>query len=739
MKKIPAKFIGLPPALFAAAALTGFRDTPPSRTDTHPNILLILVDQMQTPPEGYGPGEGAVQDLKEILGFRALSPGNTYAQFFPGLLRLRQNAVVLKKHYTASAASVPSRSCIMTGQYPAVTGVDHTDGLFKSADDVPFLDSLGAPTLGDWFRTAGYSTHYFGKWHVSEAKPPDYLEPWGFSDWESSYPEPHGGTSSNLGVFRDVVFTENIVDFLNKAATDTSGVPWFTVASIVNPHDVSSWPINWQVPGGGGVVGWDGYPPPPSIPGQGDKSRYDTCWTIINGDSVQRIFQVDLNPDGFPQANSFLPPTFTESLGNKPWCQQDYMLKWGLAWGANTDYTFIQQGVPVRSPHPFQLQGANDSAWSLSYIQFYHYCEYLADLRIRKILQALDSGGLTANTIVVFLSDHGDMTTAHGGMIQKWHNAYEESVRVPMIISSPLVNSNSQVMREISEPTSSIDLAPTLLALAGYKEKELRTKMAGSHAAAGTFPGADLSAYIKGSATGPVIGPDGNPRNGVLFVGNDMITELGTINPGTQKKGAYNLFLKRVDSTINIGYSIDTGTVRQPNNMRAFCTGDWKIVKYVDPKGVEKDQWELYCLTYDPVELINLDDYSTGNVRTDVTVPGMTAEELRLKNDYLKQQLALATSVSETPPQPGQLMLFPNLPNPFSQHTTIPFCIPETGPVRLTLTDMTGKEVQVLVNQAMPAGTHRYDLDAGRLSSGIYLVRLNFKSQTAVRKTIVLK
>ena len=58
---------------------------------------------------------------------------------------------------------------------------------------------------------------------------------------------------------------------------------------------------------------------------------------------------------------------------------------WGLAWGANTDYTFIQSGVDIRSPHPFQLQGTYDSAWSLSYIQFYHYCEYLADLQIRKI------------------------------------------------------------------------------------------------------------------------------------------------------------------------------------------------------------------------------------------------------------------------------------------------------------------------------------------------------------------
>ncbi|MEI7980020.1 MAG: hypothetical protein WCI71_00100, partial [Bacteroidota bacterium] len=81
MNKISGKYLSLPPTLLAVAALTGFRDTPPARNPVHPNILLIMVDQMQTPPEGYGPDEGAVQDLKEILGFRALSPGNSYTRF----------------------------------------------------------------------------------------------------------------------------------------------------------------------------------------------------------------------------------------------------------------------------------------------------------------------------------------------------------------------------------------------------------------------------------------------------------------------------------------------------------------------------------------------------------------------------------------------------------------------------------------------------------------------------------
>ena len=75
MKKIPGKFISLPPTLLAVAALTGFREIPPARIETHPNILLIMADQIQTPPEGYSAYEGAMQDVKDVI-----RPGQDYGQ-----------------------------------------------------------------------------------------------------------------------------------------------------------------------------------------------------------------------------------------------------------------------------------------------------------------------------------------------------------------------------------------------------------------------------------------------------------------------------------------------------------------------------------------------------------------------------------------------------------------------------------------------------------------------------------
>lgn len=739
MNRIPKQFLrSLPPSLLAVTTLTSYGGNPKSRTENHPNILLIMVDQMQTPPEGYGPLEGAVPELKEILGFRSLTPGNTYTQYFPGLMRLRQNSVILKKHYTASAASVPSRCCIMTGQFPNITGVEQTDGLFKAPGDVHFLDSLGAPTIGDMFRAAGYTTHYFGKWHVSDPKPSSFLDPWGFSDYGSSYPEPHGGGADNLGVYRDVVFGDKAVEFLNQMGADTTQDPWLMVASFVNPHDVSAWPIQWQVFDTNGVVSWTNYPPPLSIPAPGDYSLYGTVQTMVNGDStVYETIRVPLNPAGFPQDNSSLPPTYNEILSTKPECQQDFLYKWGLGWGAKTDANIGTLSGPLMSPHPFRLQKNYAQDWALSYVQFYFYLHYLADIQINRVLQALDSNGLAENTIVIFLSDHGDMTASHGGIIQKWHNAYEESIRVPMIISSPLINPDSQEMREITATTSSIDFAPTLLGLAGIEVEEVRNTLQAGNVSAPLqdFPGVDLSPYIKGISTGPILGNDGNPRTGVLFISDDMITELGS----SAYDDPYDLFLHRVDSTIALGVDISEGTVRQPNNVKAFCTGDWKLVRYVDPNGNEADQWELYCLVSDPTETTNLVDYSTDIVRTDVTVPGMTREQIQAINDSLRIQLAYALGYYEPGASPNQVRLFQNLPNPFIKQTTLSFYLPEHGRARLEVTDLTGRVVRVLMDQTLPQGTHIYTLDASTFPSGVYFYTLNFGNQLLAKKMILVK
>jgi hypothetical protein len=129
----------------------------------------------------------------------------------------------------------------------------------------------------------------------------------------------------------------------------------------------------------------------------------------------------------------------------------------------------------------------------------------------------------------------------------------------------------------------------------------------------------------------------------------------------------------------------------------------------------------------------------TGEVRNDVSVPGMTTEELKSKNEYLKAQLAHATNVAEITSSAKHIKLFQNMPNPFNGQTTISFSIPDYGPVQLSVTDLSGNVVQVLLNQTLPIGVHRYDFDASLLPPGVYLITLNFNSQIVAKKMILMK
>lgn len=139
-------------------------------SSSRPNILLIIVDQFRFPRFSYGDEGGLLPPLKDILGFQGeTDDANPLREFFPGLWSMRRNAVVLRNHSIASSACIPSRAALLTGQYGTRTGCSQTDGLFKDGDSAafPWLSADGIPTLGHWFRAAGYRTHYVGKWHVS--------------------------------------------------------------------------------------------------------------------------------------------------------------------------------------------------------------------------------------------------------------------------------------------------------------------------------------------------------------------------------------------------------------------------------------------------------------------------------------------------------------------------------------------------------------------------------------------
>ena len=505
--------------------------------DRRPNILFIMTDEERYPP---------VYETDSIRRFRQTE--------LPGQQALRARSTEFHRHYAASTACAPSRASLFTGHYPTLHGVRATDGAAKAAADadVFWLDPNTVPSLGHYFRAAGYRTFYRGKWHVSHAdlttpdtraslassddqgrivepnhalyRATNRLGPYGFEGWIG--PDPHGAAQSNCGLLRDPLFGDQVEALFGDLEAGADDTPWVTVASFVNPHDIVLFGALWK--------SW-GY-----------------------------SFDDDTVPD-IPE-----PPTQDESLRTKPGCQADYVEKYGKVF-------LPQPQIPA-------------------YRRFYYYLHKLVDRQVQRVYQRLLASRFRDDTIIVYTADHGEMLGAHGGMHQKWHNAYDESLRVPLLISGPGIPAGARV----DQPTSHVDLLPTLLGLAGLDAEPLRKSLAARHTEAQPLVGQDLSRLVRGESL---------PEEPIYFMTEDEVSE-------------------GLDQTTVTGRSYEA--VDEPAKVEAVVArldvGDgprlWKYARSYsksligDPsdssRRLDRSEYELYDLDADPLETTNLANRGDG-------------------------------------------------------------------------------------------------------------------------------
>ncbi|MEO8513340.1 MAG: YCF48-related protein [Ignavibacteria bacterium] len=91
---------------------------------------------------------------------------------------------------------------------------------------------------------------------------------------------------------------------------------------------------------------------------------------------------------------------------------------------------------------------------------------------------------------------------------------------------------------------------------------------------------------------------------------------------------------------------------------------------------------------------------------------------------------------------PDRFMLYNNYPNPFNPFTNIDFDIPAnntSGNVNLTVYDITGKEIVVLVNSMLRPGKYSVSWNASNYSSGLYFYRITAGNFTSIRKMVLVK
>jgi len=469
-----------------------------------PNIVLIITDQEREVrhwPEGWAEAN------------------------LPARSRLMAHGLRFTNAYCNSATCSPSRATLLTGLYPARHGVktliQYDKPKNRAQGRLPVLPPH-LPNLARVLEAEGYHVVYKGKFHLSrpvkynafekrhawsEADIENMTKTYGFHEWNppdmgdpTSLSNFGGGSINNDGRFvdgsgtaagrkvrRDEAYAQSAVGFLNTYSGDK---PFCLVVSLVGPHDAQAYP-------GRGVTGL------------GRKPLYARAGYELAA---------------FEYLPIEAPPTVAEDITTKP-----------SAHRAIRRLTNVAIGKP-RTPRQQR-----------THARFYAYLCKEVDRQILKVLDALDANGLTEDTLIVRTADHGELSMSHGGMVEKFYNAYQESINVPLIFSNPKLFPEGQTTASL---VALVDVLPTLAALVGAS-------------ALSQFQGQDLTPVLAD--------PAAEVQDCVHFTSED-----------------------------------DTWPVNGPGCIRAIVERDWKYAVYYDPFTGAESEYELYDLKNDPFEVINL-------------------------------------------------------------------------------------------------------------------------------------
>ena len=129
---------------------------------------------------------------------------------------------------------------------------------------------------------------------------------------------------------------------------------------------------------------------------------------------------------------------------------------------AKTSFQQLDSIWAHNSPGEFHTGAITDDDRREVTAAYYAMCELIDD-QVGRILTVLDETGQRENTIVVFMSDHGEMLGDHG-IYFKGPHFYDEAVRVPLVVSWP---KRFQSGLRVNGLTELVDLVPTFLEAAG--------------------------------------------------------------------------------------------------------------------------------------------------------------------------------------------------------------------------------------------------------------------------------
>jgi arylsulfatase len=413
-----------------------------------PNFLVVMSDQHR--PDALGSVTPAVET--------------------PTLDALAARGVRFEEAYTTSPLCGPARMSFLTGLYPHNTGILQNGGWQPAAD----------PTFFQALQDAGYYTAHVGKSHYGgpdvehfEEKA-DFMRERGFEYVrESEGTGPATTMNSNHWVadhWEREGLLEPFREDLKRRRTE-SGF-WSSPLSTEEHFDavISRGAIEFLEEYDREApfclfVGWGG-PHDPLDPPAEFAEMYD-------GVDVPLPIEPGDFGDWVPErARAFIEREGLTGPTQDEWDQE----RVAAANGGNMATTVTPEGY-WRPPL---------NAESFREMRRYYYGKVsLLDYWLGEMTDALAAAGELENTVVVYLSDHGEMAGDHGLVGKKCF--YDASVRIPMVVAGPGI-AEGETTDELAEI---IDVGPTLLDLAGADDR-------------GRTFGESLAGVLEDPATGRV-------------------------------------------------------------------------------------------------------------------------------------------------------------------------------------------------------------------------------------------
>lgn len=176
-----------------------------------------------------------------------------------------------------------------------------------------------------------------------------------------------------------------------------------------------------------------------------------------------------------------------------------------------------------------------------------------------------------------------------------------------------------------------------------------------------------------------------------------------------------------------------------------FPADGYRVYRSITTTGNPPGNWSLVATTSSTVY-----EYTDWSWTIDMTNPANTAHYKVVA--YNSSQTSPATNIlsigigmpakkpsEEVIEQVTEYSLDQNYPNPFNPQTVIPFSLKKDTRVKLSVFDVTGKEVAVLVDGMLESGRHDVNFNASDLPSGIYFYSIVTSDFTANKKMILMK